>query len=120
MPSPLTPRPPTRLPFCVERRGAGEEDDAVLIRVRRLRALAARIGEVVQEERVERTGADLEDFRVDAGRIERLRAETDRAVRHGGAGRHAEVAVAAPLNQMTLRALATATSIEKTVASGMR
>src|SRR5205807_10311134 len=78
----------------IKRRRAGEEDDAALIRIRRLRALAARIGEVVQKQRVERTVTDLEDIRVDAGRVERLRPKTDGAIRHGRAGRYDEIAVA--------------------------
>src|SRR3954469_5562722 len=69
-----------------ERCCAGEEDDAVLIRIRRLRALRARIREVLQKQRIERTAAHIELMRADAGREERLRAETDRAIGDRGAG----------------------------------
>src|SRR2546427_13191434 len=65
----------------VQRHAAREEHDAALmVRVRSLASLPARCRDVVQVELKERAGRRS----VDAGWIERLSAEADRAARHRG------------------------------------
>ena len=69
----------------IQRQRAGKKHDAVLIRIRRLRALRARIQRVEFIQRKKRTGRGA----VDAGRIKRLAAEADGPVGHRGTHRNA-------------------------------
>src|SRR5262249_40597175 len=78
------PEPTHKLTIEVERHAAREEyDSALMICIWRLTSLPTRRRDVVEEELKERAGRRA----VDPGRIERLSAEADRAIRHGGPGR---------------------------------
>src|SRR5205809_7824231 len=63
-----------------KRRGPGEKHDPVLVWTGELRPLRARMLKVVQKYRVKRSIADGEDARIDAWRVEWLRAESDGAI----------------------------------------